>query len=149
VDLPAPRRADQRHARTAHAAALAVRAAGAQQLAHRDAHPAQRGFVALFEQLADHQPLGRARRHVAQQLGQAALQRLRHLQQDQDRGVADAVFQVGEMALGDLGLQRQRLARHAAARAQRAHALAQRHQEGVLGHCGRRGLVGCRGWGHR
>ena len=61
------------------------------------------GLVALLEQFADQQPFGRRRGDVAEQFGQRALQRLRHLQQDQDRGVADAVFQVGEMALGHVG----------------------------------------------
>ncbi len=51
--------ADQRNARAARAAVLVRRAARAEQLAERDAGAAQVGLGAAFEQLAQHQPLGR------------------------------------------------------------------------------------------
>jgi hypothetical protein len=108
-------------------------AAGAQQFADRHAGAAQRGVVASVEQLADEQPLGRAGRDVAQQLGERTLQGLRHLQQHQDRRVADPVLQVREVPLGDIGRHRQGLSRHAAARAERAHALAEGDEERMLG----------------
>jgi hypothetical protein len=116
VDLPAPRSP----ARTARGAPAVVGAAGAQQFAHGHAHAAQRGVVALLQQLADHQPFGRRGGDVADEFGQRALQCARHLQQHQDRGIAHAVFQVCQVAFGDVGSQRQRLARHAAARASAA-----------------------------
>ena len=53
------------------------------------------GEAALDLLLAQQQPFGRGRGHVAQQFGQRALQRAGNLQQHQDRSVADAVFQVG------------------------------------------------------
>ena len=81
---------------------------------------------------AHEQPFRRLGRHVAQKLGERALERLRHLQKDKDRRVADAIFEIGEMPLGDVRRQRQRLAGHAAAGAQCAHALAERDQERLL-----------------
>jgi hypothetical protein len=44
-----------------------------------------------MQDLADHQPLGRARGLVADQLGERAVERLRELAQKLDRGVADAI----------------------------------------------------------
>src|SRR5205085_12059760 len=73
---------------------------------------------------------------VADQLGERAVERARDLLQHQDRGVSDAVLEVGEMALGNTGGDRDRLARQAAARAQQADALAKREQERVLGRRG-------------
>ena len=61
------------------------------------------------------------------------MQRLRHLRQDQDGRIAHPVFEVGDVALRDVCRACERLARHAAAPAQRAHPLAQRNQQGVLG----------------
>jgi hypothetical protein len=71
--------------------------------------------VAALQQLADKQPLGRRGRHVAEQFGQRALQRLGHVEQHQDRRVADAVLQIGQVPLRHVGGNGHLLARHAAA----------------------------------
>ena len=55
-----------------------------------------------------------------------------HLQQDEDRDVADAVFEIREVAFGDVGGACHRLARQSAPRTQVAHALAEGDEEGVL-----------------
>ena len=131
VDLPAPRSpiSAMRGLRWPLPCSPPVRRAARRSPRARGAASAS---SRLLEQFADQQPFGRAGGHVAEQFGQRALQRVGHLQQHQDRGVADAVLEVGEMALGDAGALGQRLARHAAAGAQRAHALAQRDEERML-----------------
>ena len=60
------------------------------------------------------------------------MERARDLQEDEDRGVADAVLEIGQVPLGNLGRLGERLARHAAARPQAPHPLAERDQERVL-----------------
>src|SRR6186713_1423046 len=82
VDLPAARRIED---------------AGAEQLADGDAGAAQIGLALAAQRLAQHQPLGRAGRDVADQLGEVAVERAGDLLQDQDRGVADAVLEVGQV----------------------------------------------------
>ena len=71
------------------------------------------------------------------------MQGLRHLQQHQNGGVAGAVFEIGQMALGDIGGQGHGLARHAPAGSQGPHTLPQRHQKrvalGVVGEASARG----------
>ena len=106
--------------------------AGPQQLADRDPHAAQRRLVAILQHFAQQQPLRRLGGHVAQQLRERALKRAGDLQEDEDRGVADAIFQVGQVPFGNVGRLRERFARHAAPRAQRLHPLAERDQERVL-----------------
>ena len=79
----------------------------ADELGGREARPAQRRLVAVREHLAQHQPFRRLGGDVAQNLGQRALQRLRHLQKNQDRGIADAIFEIGQVTLGHAGGARQ------------------------------------------
>ncbi len=121
--------ADQCDARVA----LAVAGRRAQQLACGQAHAAQVLFIAAFQQFADQQPFGAGGGHVAQQLGHGALQGLCNMVQDQHRHIARAVFEVGQVALRDIGRRRQGAPRHAPARAQAAHTLAQRLQHLVPG----------------
>jgi hypothetical protein len=116
VDLPAPRRPISATRAGARRIALAPPVPSSSPTATRTR--LQRGLVAVLQQFADQQPFGRGGGDVADQFGQRALQRTGHLQQHQDRRIADAVFQVGQVALGHVGRQRQRLAGHAAARAQ-------------------------------
>jgi hypothetical protein len=104
-----------------------------EQLTDRDAHAAQGGLVAVFEQFAQQQPFRRTGGDVAEQLGERTLQRVGNLLQDQDRRVADPVFEIGQVTLGDRGRLRQVLARHAAPRAQGAGPLAQQREEGIAG----------------
>ncbi len=61
------------------------------------------GLVAVRRAARGSAAIRATRRRIADQFGERALQRLRHLQQHQDRGVADAVFQVRQVALGDVG----------------------------------------------
>ena len=119
-------------------------AAGAQQFGQCLAGPAQVGFAAVLQQFADQQPLGRGGGDVAQQFGQRAVQRLRHLQQHQDGGIAGAVFEVGQVALRDVRRSRHRLAGHALTRTQGAHPLAQCHQKGVARLAHGHGRIGLR-----
>ena len=75
----------------------------AEQRRQRGPRLHQLGLGAAVQDLADHQPLGRARGLVADQLGERAVERLRELAQELDRCVADAHLDVGEVALGDVG----------------------------------------------
>jgi benzoate-CoA ligase len=129
VDLPAPRRPDQRDA----PAARRIGAVGAEQLRDRDARAAQVGVALAAQRLAQHQPLGRAGRDVADQLGEVAVERAGDLLQDQDRCVADAVFEVGQVPLGHARGLGDRLAGEATTRPQEPDALAEGEQKGVLG----------------
>ena len=113
-------------------AGFAPSGVGSEQFADGDPDAAQRRFVAILQHVPQEEPLGRQRGDVAQKLGEGAMERARDLQQDQDRGVADSVLEIGEMTLGDVRRLRQRLAGHAAARAQRPHPFAERDQERVL-----------------
>ena len=101
-----------------------------EQLGQAQARAAQVALVAAAQQVADQQPLGRCGRGVAEQVGQRTLERRGDLLQDQDRSVAAAGFQIGQVPLGDVRRGSERLARQAAPRAQRADALAERDQQG-------------------
>ena len=129
VDLPAPRSpiSAMRRPRAGSSGA------GAEQLADGDAGAAQVGVALAAQRLAQHQPLGRAGRDVADQLGEVAVERAGDLLQDQDRGVADAVFEVGQVPLRHARGLGDRLASQAAARPQEPDALAEGEQEGILG----------------
>jgi hypothetical protein len=63
---------------------------------------------------------------------------VRHLEQDENGRIAGAVFQVGQVAFRHACRKRNRLARHAAAGAQRAHALAECPEKGVAADVGAR-----------
>src|SRR5204863_5263227 len=67
-----------------------------EQGGERDTGAAQLGVAAAAQQLAQEQPLRRAGRHVADELGERAVEGLRDLMQDEDRSVAGAVFEIGE-----------------------------------------------------
>ena len=121
--------ADERDARVAMQIAGGR---GAEDFSGGEAHAAQLVLVAAFEQFADQQPFGAGSRHVAQQLGHGAMQRLRDLVQHQDGDIAGAVFEIGEMPLGDFGGDGQAAPRDAALRPQLAHAFAQGLQHLIL-----------------
>jgi len=126
-------------------AARRVDLAAAEEHRERGASAAQVGLTLSLHQLTQHQPFRRRRGHVADQLGEGAVESRRDLLQDEDRRVADAVLQVGEVALGHARRQRDALARQAAAGAQQADALAEGDEKRVLddGHLLRlRGLGG-------
>ena len=127
VDLPAPRRPTRAMRRPRAPAPPSPNTP-----AERQPGAAQLGVALAAQQLAQHQPLRRAGGHVADQLGERAVERVRDLLQHQDRGVADAVFEVGEMPLGDARGGRDRLAGQAAARPQQPDALAQGEEKGIL-----------------
>ena len=135
VDLPAPRRPIS----AIRPAARRSSAAGAEQLGRAPRARAQVGFVAAAQHLADQQPFGRRGGDVADQLGDRALQRPRDLRSTRidalpcrTPGWRDAA--PTRPRPGD------RLARHAAARAQRADALAQAASRNS-GSCGASSLV--------
>ena len=101
----------------------------------RGAGAAQVGVALAPQGLSQHQPLGRAGRDVADQLGEIAVERAGDLLQDQDRRVADAVLEVGEVPLGNARRGCDRLTGQPAARAQQANALAEGEEERILGRC--------------
>ena len=81
----------------------------------------------LREQLALDWPI----RPFIEQLGKRHAHRAGDAAQQHDRAIALAGFELGEIALGHLGMAGQDLARHAAAAAHGAHPLAEPPQEGV------------------
>ncbi|MPN56272.1 hypothetical protein SDC9_203958 [bioreactor metagenome] len=100
-----------------------------QNLSGRQSHALQVGFAAAFQQLAQQQPFSTGSRHIAQQLGHAALKCICYLLQHQDGDIARAVFEIGQMALRHHGRRSQSTARETAARTQIAHPLAQGLQQ--------------------
>jgi hypothetical protein len=94
-----------------------------------EAHAAQRRLVAVREHFAQHQPFRRAGGDVAQNLSQRALQRPGDVEENEDRGVADAVFEIGQVPLGYAGRARERLAGEATTRTQSPDALAERGEK--------------------
>ena len=102
----------------------------------REAHAAQRRLVAVGQHLAQHEPFRRSGGDVADELGKRALKRLSHLQEDQDRSVADAIFEIGQVPFGNAGRAGERLAGQSPTHAQSFRALAERGQKrlpGLLG----------------
>ena len=98
------------------------RLAGAAQADQRDAPPRRRPaaaspnkrhqrvprrlqlvFRAAVEQVVDQQSLGRIVRGIADDVRERAVQRGRHLPQHQDRRIAHAGFEIGEMPFGHAG----------------------------------------------
>jgi hypothetical protein len=122
VDLPAPR---------SPISAIRSLRCLREHLRERDARALQRRLVASLQQFADQQPFRRRRRFIADHFRERTVQRGRDLPQHQHGRVADARLQVREMPLRQPCFGRQRLARHAAARAQQPHAFAHRRQERV------------------
>ena len=99
----------------------------------RQQHEIERGLGAFVHQLRDGQADG-----------------ARDPPQQHDRAVAEPGLELGEVALGDFGVACERLARHAALVAQRAHALAEPAQIGVgLAAGGGLGRLCARAWFHR
>jgi hypothetical protein len=98
---------------------LRPRAAVAEQLRDRDPRPAQLRIRTTGQRIADQQPFGGRRGHVADHLGNRAAERRRKLLQDQERRIADALLEIRQVALGHAGCERRRLARESAPRAQR------------------------------
>ena len=105
---------------------------GTKDLPNRFADPVQVRLIRLLKKSPDHQPLGRARGLVAQCFGQRAVECLGDLKEDQNRRIAHAVFEVGEMTLRDLGRDGKRLAGHAPASPKGAHAFAKSREKRVL-----------------
>ena len=91
--------AAQAHQRNTRAAMRISTRRSAQNFGGGHAHAVHIVFAAAFQQLAQQQPFGAGGGHIAQQLCHAALQRQRYLVQDQDRDIARAVLQVGQMPL--------------------------------------------------
>ena len=133
------------------------RLAGAAQADERDALLARRFFVAEVAHQAEHdvlepmlgqaleeaadQPLLDGALAAVEQLGHGNAERARDAAQQQDRRVAFAGLELGEVALRHVRVLRQDLARHAAALARFAHVPAHRDQEiGVVRLLG--GVVG-------
>ena len=111
--------------------------AAAGQLQSREPHPPKRRLVAVGEHLAQQQPFRRLRGDIADKLGERALQRLSDLQENQDRGVADAIFKIGQVPLRNAGGAGERFAGQPPTHAQSFRALAERGQKRLLG------LLGC------
>ncbi len=89
-------------------------------------------LVTAGQDLPDHQPFGGVGGFIAQEFGERTVQRLGDLLQDQDGDVADAGFEVGEVAFGDLRRFGEHAAGHAAAGAEQFDALAEGGEEGVF-----------------
>jgi len=105
---------------------------GAEEFRQRLVRALQFILRAAVQEFADHQPFRRDGGLVAQQFGQGGAQRQGHLLEYQHRDVANARFEVGEVALGDAGFLGQHAAGDAAPGAQEAHALAKAGQERVF-----------------
>ncbi len=125
--LARPAQADQRDPVLAMRVTWRLR----EHLRKRHAGALQRCLVTSLQQFADQQPFGGSGGFVADHFGQRAVQRRRDLPQHQHRRIPHTGFQIGQMTLRQAGFSRQRLARHAAARTQQAHALAHRRQKRI------------------
>ena len=139
VDLPAPRRPISAMRRLRAGSPAPVPNSSAE----RDARAAQLG-VARCRAAARGSAATRAScvGHVADQLGERAVERRRDLLQHQDRGVADAVFEVGQVALGHVrGRARPPCASGRGARAACARARRGRARNGILAVASGRAIV--------
>ena len=105
---------------------------GTKHLCNVHAHAAQVSLAARAQHFTQQQPFRRGGGDIAQQLRQRALQSTGHLQQDQDRSIAFAIFKAGQMSFGHIGRHGHRLARHPASSAQYTHPFAQCDQKWVL-----------------
>lgn len=97
----------------------------------RKSSAAQIVFSATAQQVSDQQAFRSGGGFVADQFGQRSAERIGHLTQHQDRGIAHAKFEIGEMALGNLRGARQGATGHAAARTKRPGPLPESHQKGI------------------
>ena len=105
---------------------------GTKHLCNLHAHAAQFSLAARAQHFTQQQPFRRGGGDIAQQLRQRALQSTGHLQQDQDRSIAFAIFKAGQMSFRHIGRHGHRLARHPTSSAQYTHPLSERDQEWVL-----------------
>ena len=98
--------------------------------------PARLGEVGgrqALELVDGERQVDRPLRRVADQGGGLDAQRIGELAQHQQRGIAGAALQLGQVALGDARRLGQRLARHAPPRAGQPHALADALEVGLVG----------------
>jgi hypothetical protein len=98
--------------------------------------PAPEGGLAGAAQ-SDERDAASSRAHVPNEIGDRAAERRGDLRQYENRGIAGAIFEVREMALGDPRREAHRLAREAAFLAQRPHPLAQGDEERIAARGGR------------